>query len=326
MSTENTAADAAPVEQTLDDFSAELFGQSEAPVEEATSEEESEVSESDALENDNPTQEEDDTPTEEETEEEVEKPAPKKTRFQERIDELTAGKREAERKAQELEDRLARLEAAKQDPEPQTKSETSSEGPDPYAKNEDGSDVYPLGEYDPNYLRDYTKHLIAAEREAAKISDTQAQEQARIESERLELQKAWESKLDPARERYPDFQEKGEELIASFDGIDEAYGEYLTAQIMDLEYGTDVLYYLATHPDEAKAIVESGARKATVALGRLDARIAVSEETKQEAPRKVSQAPTPPPTNKGAAPVTTVSPDTDDLDAFSRILYDKRRK
>lgn len=320
---ETPAADAAPVEQTLDDFTAELFGQSAAPEEEATSEEESETSESDALETDTNTQEEDDTPEDNE-EEEAEKPAPKKTRFQERIDELTAGKREAERKAQELEDRLARLEAAKQDPEPEAKPSESSEGPDPYAKNEDGSDVYPLGEFDPAYLRDYTKHLIAAEREAAKVSETQAQEQARMESERLELQQAWESRLEPARERYPDFQEKGEELIASFDGIDPTYGEYLTTQIMDLEYGTDVLYHLATNPEEAKRIVESGARRATVALGRLDAKFALAEETKQEVRQKVSQAPTPPPTNKGAAPVVSTDLNTANLDTFARELFGKR--
>lgn len=324
MSMENT-----PVESSdLDTFSAELFGQSAVTEEQASSEDVIEQTDDDALETETTnTQEEDDAlSTENEIEEEAPaQPAPKKTRFQERIDELTAGRREAERKAAELEARLAQLEAAKQNPEPTQAPKAETEGPDPYAKNEDGTDVYALGEYDPAYLKDYVNHLMANKEQEAVTKQAEQAQAAAIEAERIALQESWESKLEPARERYPDFQEKGQELISSFDGIDPAYGEYLSAQIMDLDFGTDVLYYLATHPDEAKAIVESGARKATVALGRLDAKFGFSEEEKQKV-RKVSQAPTPPPTNKGATQVGAEVPDdTNDLEAFERKLFKRAR-
>jgi hypothetical protein len=327
MSTENNAAPEAATDVTvdLDTFSDELFGRSPAP-EEATPEDVTEgPTEDDASHED--TQPEADTldnEDEPDLEEEAEKPAPKKSRFQERIDELTAGRREAERKAAELETRLAQLEAAKQDTKPTPAPEPVSEGPDPYAKNEDGTDVYALGEYDPAYLRDFTKHLLAEERAQAKAQEAEAAKTTQYEAERIALQESWESKLPTAQERYPDFIEKGDEFVQSFSDLDPAYGEYLTAQIMDLDYGTDVLYYLASHPDEARAIVESGARKATVALGRLDARFSFTEEEKQKVLPKVSKAPTPPPTNRGSAVVADVADDTDDLDAFERKLFKRR--
>lgn len=325
MSMENTPVESAD----LDTFSAELFGQSAVTEEPASSEDVTEQTDDDALETETTnTQEEDDAlSTEDEIKEEEApaEPAPKKTRFQERIDELTAGKREAERKAAELETRLAKLEEAKQTTAPSPAPKAETEGPDPYAKNEDGTDVYALGEYDPAYLKDYVNHLMSNKEQEAVTKQAEQAQATAIEAERIALQESWESKLEPARERYPDFQEKGQELISSFDGIDPAYGEYLSAQIMDLDFGTDVLYYLATHPDEAQAIVESGARKATVALGRLDAKFGFSEEEKQKV-RKVSQAPTPPPTNKGAAQVGSEVPDdTNDLDAFERKLFKRTR-
>ena len=129
-----------------------------------------------------------------------------------------------------------------------------------------------------------------------------------------------------AQERYPDYFEKGQELIDSFSGIDEQYGQYLTDTIMEMDAGPDVFYYLATNPEEAKKIVDAGPRKATIALAKLEAQF-VSATPETRAPKiKTTKAPTPPPQLKGSAVARASVPiDTDDLDAFTKALFSNKK-
>jgi len=338
MSTENTPVESQ--EDDLDTFSAEFFGQKTAPKEPASSEEKDE---DDLEDSDAPTKDtqdgEDDTPAtdddadEDDAEDEDQdndedepepEPKPKKSRAQERIEELNAKFRETERQLNEL---RAKFEQ-KAEPAPAPKAEVSNTGPTPEDKNEDGSDKYELGEFDPQYIRDLTRHTLQTEREALKIQEQADAEQQVMTQQRAELQASWEQKLGPAQERYPDFLEKGEALISQFDGLDQGYGEYLTSTLMSMEYGPDVLYYLSNNQDEAKAIVNSGAAKATIALGRLEAKFAFANEEKQKARPKVSKAPTPPAhMNKGsAAAIADVPADTDDLEAFANEFFSKKKR
>lgn len=340
MSTENTNI-AAEDDGNLDDFAATLFGQKDAAPEPASSKDDEIVEDatSDAPTEEDGTHTESDDDSSEDNENDTlanededaddgdETPKPKKNRFQERIDEVIGRQRDAERK---LADALAEIEKLRDknvDPKPETKTQVSDNAPDPDAQNEDGTDKYPLGEFDPQYLRDLMKFTLAEERKAQQELDAKEASEQAFQAERTELQNSWNSKLGPAQERYPDFQEKGTALLDTFSRIDGAYGDYLEATLMSMEYGPDVLYYLANNVEEAQKIVDSGARKATIALGRLEARFA-REQEQTETPRpKVSNAPSPPPVNKGAAPAKTrVSPDTDDLDAFSRELFKSKRK
>lgn len=352
MSTENTNVETPEVD--LDDFAAELFGGSEAAPDTAKSEEEvedtTEVSNasnnddthSEGSENEPHSEDNDDLATEEDetdegTRDSKEDEGPKKTRFQKRIDELTAKAREAEREKEAVEAdyqaRIAALEAKlKQDEKTEDKSQTSDGPvePKPSDKNEDGTDKYPLGEYDPQYLKDVAKHTFEQEfaaREAAKKAaeqeDLEKEQRIRQEAEKQALQESWSEKLAPAQERYPDFTEKGEALVETFNGIDASYGEYLSTALMALDNGPDVLYYLANNPEEAQAIVDSGPMKATVAMGRIDSMFAAKEEAKKTAPRKVSKAPAPPPVNKGSSVAKgSVNPSDEDvdLDALAREL------
>lgn len=340
MSTEENFA--AEDTTDLDAFSAELFGDSK-PVETPAKEpeaDEPEKSEDDATDEKPDTQDEaddtlaekeDDDPEDEESEEvpEEEQPKPKpKSRYQERIDELTRVAKEAERREQattaKFEQLLARLEQnAPPEAKPQAAVENTAPAPDDTL--EDGSDKYPLGEFDPQYIVDLTKHTLEAERKTWEAENAKAREQATLEAAKNELVQSWEQKLEPARERYPDFQEKAAELVDGFNGIDQQYGEYLTQTIMGLDYGTDVLYHLANNPDEAKAIVASGPLKATLALGKIEAKFALAEAEKTVARPKVSKAPTPPPTNKGSAVARgEVLDTTDDLDAFAAKFFSRK--
>lgn len=316
-----------PVEIDLDDFSKEFFGDdhNEPEASEEKNEEVEEQEESDAPNEDEDTPEEsnddsDDTPEDEEEAEEAPKP---KNRFQERINELTAKAREAERRAEEIERRLKEYEESKA-PQP----ETNDSGPTPDDKNEDGTDKYPLGEFDPQYIRDLTKHTLAEEQKAVRQEQEAEKQRQKEEEVKQALSEEWQKKLAPAQERYPDFHEKGENLDAVFESVDPSYTQYLATTIMSMDFGPDVLYYLANNTDEAERIISMGPTKATIALGRLESKFAFADEEKQKARPKISKAPTPPERlNKGsAAAVVEVEDSTDDLDAFAKKFFKKPRR
>ena len=337
MSTEQTI-----VEQTdtdLDSFSAEFFGQNKAET--GTAKPDPEVKEETA-ESDAPTIEDTHDETDDEGEaskseteddlDEADEPKvekPKKNRFQERIDELTAKGREAERKAQELERKLQELEQkAVKTPEPEVQK-TNTAGPSPEDLNEDGTDKYPLGEFDPNYLKDFVAFQFEQREKQSQEKQRAEAERKAVEAEQNALREGWNSKLEPAQERYPDFMEKGQQLVESLNDLPPAYSEFLSATIMSLDNGPDVLYHLASNPSEAQKIVKAGNLKAALMLGALDARFEISKEetqTKTTSRPKITNAPAPPTRlNKGSSTALPEVPDdTDDLDAFSAKLFKKR--
>lgn len=325
-----TETDNTPVDTSddLDAFSNDLFGHK--PEDEgATPTDKDEVDGGE----DSPEEDEEEGTQPEEEEAKASKP---KSRFQERIDELTSKAREAERReaqvASELEEvkrKLAELTPGAAKPaatntSPFSSTQPDTGGPTPTDLNEDGTDKYPLGEFDPSFIKDLTRFTIAQEREASeREAKARAEAEARTKEEEA-LTTEWNAKLGPASERYPDFQRKGAELINAFAGVPQDYGEFLTKTLMGMEYGPDVFYELATNLEEAKRIVDLGPTKAALALGRIEARFANAANPK--AAPKVSKAPTPPARlNKGSAQAMPDVPgDTDDLDAFSRQFFKKR--
>jgi predicted transcriptional regulator len=334
MSTENI--DVATDDNNLDLFSADFFSQKTADpgseTEQAKPDED--VEDTDAVvattTEDTPDQDEDDTLADEPTDDEEEAPEaeakPKVNKAQERIKELNAKFREQERKSLELEARLNELLAKPQPEQPQTTPipVQAAKAPEPTDLNEDGTDKYNLGEFDPQYVADLAKFYFKQEAEQDKV---RRETEARVQEEtsaREALVANWTEKATPAQERYPDFNEKAAELIGAFSDLEKSYDDYLGATIMSMEYGPDVVYYLANHPEEARRIVDSGPTKATIALGRIEARFADAAEGEKPKPR-VSKAPTPPPVNKGVATSVTDTPDTDNLDAFEKQFYTKKR-
>ncbi len=312
MSTENTPV--APDTDDLDAFDDLLHGRSK-PVEaaegQASPDAVEEVNEEvDALEPNDDTHDEDAEDDEQEPEVK-EDPKPKLTRSQKRINQLLE-------KNRLLEERVAAVEKSANPPEPKTVEAKTA--PSPEDRNEDGTDKYPLGEMDPSFIRDLTRFTLAEEREAFKADLAKEAEEAKASAAKAELVNAWTEQLVPAQERYPDFLEKGQELLDTFQDIDARYGEYLEATIMSMENGTDVLYYLASNPEEADQIIKSGPTKATIALGRISTRFD-KEETQPKI--RPSKAPVPPPTNRGTSVSRSVPDDTDDLDAFAKKLFKK---
>ena len=84
---------------------------------------------------------------------------------------------------------------------------------------------------------------------------------------------------------------------------------------------------MSNHPDEARTIVSSGAQRATLALGRIEAKFLDADAEKQLAKPKVSKAP-PPPAERARGTngaFITVAGDTEDLDEFSQEFFRKKK-
>ena len=327
MSTENTKTNDETTELSLDDFAANLFGGKDEAPENANSEEADRESEEvsgeadEATEQDTQTNvtddigdvsEDDDTLAQDDNEDtdeadDVDQKPKKKNRFQERIDELTAARKEAERKVEEqatnfqkqLDEMRAKLEGNKNEQtESDDKGSSELKAPQKDDLDESGKPKYPLGEYDPKFMRDTVEHMfVEREAETAKQQEATAERQQQAEAQ-VALQGEWNTKLDTARERYPDFQEKGEQMLTVFEGIDQQYGEYLTTTLMEMDNGPDVFYYLANNVEEAQSIVAGGPKKATMAFARIESQLASKTSTPKQ---KVTKAKTPPPQNKGSS-------------------------
>ena len=187
---------------------------------------------------------------------------------------------------------------------------------------ESGEAKYPLGEFDPAYVRDLTRfELQQAMQEKAAQEAEQAKQREFQEAEK-QLQEQWQGRIEKAMDKYPDLLDQEENLAVVFEGVDESYGKYLASVIMSMDYGPDVLYHLSTNIEEARKIVESGPARATLALGSLGARYAMHETEKQQQKLKVSKAPAPPERlNEGNMVSKDIPDDTDDLDAFAAKLF-----
>lgn len=130
------------------------------------------------------------------------------------------------------------------------------------------------------------KAAHAAEQERVKIAqEKQAEEQAKVEA-------AFKSRLEKAQTKYPDFLE----VVGATDVlVQDAVLQFIT----ESDYGADITYHLANHPDFTKQIAKLSPVKALAEIGKL--------ESTFEAPAKVTPAPPAPPPPP-AVPVAAPAP------------------
>lgn len=281
---------------------------------------------------DNEESEQDDQEADEEDSEAAEDQPVKKRRkseYQERINELTRARREAERREQMLLQRLEALEADARNKETETPvQQRLPEGaPSPDAVDKNGEPVYALGEFDPNYIRDLTLFMATSATNEAREKARQEAEAAAVARQQAELQSQWENKLQEAEEETPEIREHIADLVDTIQNmnVDPAYGDYLATTVMQSENGPAILEYLSQNIGEAQKIVASGPAAATLAIGRLDAKLSgasprPNEEEKRNVKLPTSRTP-PPVSTKGRGTKTQVRGDTDNLDDFEKAFY-----
>lgn len=315
-------SDETPVTDDLNAFENEFFNREvKEEVEEAQTEEVAEDETTEEIETE--TEADEQEVAEEESEEEIEEAEkPAKKTAKDRIQELAKQKNDERERADRLERELADLRKQQEAPKPAS-VETEANAPDPDALDDKGELIYPLGEFDPKYIADLTKHHFAINVAEAKAEAAREAAESKATQEQEALVSTWETKLTETEETLPDLRDKLADLDETFRGVEPEYGAYLAQAIMTMDRGPEVLYYLANNVAEAQKIVASGPVSAIIALGRLEGLMTEQPEKRDE--KKVSKAPTPPTTTRGTSVARKASADTDDLEAFEREFYSKKR-
>jgi hypothetical protein len=315
----------------LEAFEKDFFGTKTPEVEEDVADEteiEAEEAETDDVDPVDTDEDEDETEAEDsddsEEEEEVEKPKRNRKTAQERIKELTTEKYEAQRREVETLRRLRELEEKLAAPKEEAKEPVKevTDAPSPDATGADGEPLYPLGEFDPAYIRALTRFTIKQETDAAQKAEATRREQEAIQNARTQAQEVWSGRLEEAKKDVPDLVDKITSLATTFDHLPADYGQYLVDIVQSLDNGPHILAYLADNPKEAQQIVSSGATSATLSLGRLDARLA--RAAVKEKVVKVTNAPVAPPKIARGTGKASTSADTDDLAAFEKQFFRKK--
>ena len=219
----------------------------------------------DEPESDQPEEEVVEEPKEPEKEPKEEEPEPsepksKKRTARDRINELTADKRSAERRADRLEEMLA----GQIQPKRQVQSETAPKQND-------------FENYD-EFLVAKAKHEVRQE-----VRDEfEAQNKRNLESQQnlraTEAARIFNTKAAEARAKYDDFDE------VAFSN-DVTITDTMTEVIVQSERGPDVAYHLGSHPETAARIASLSPVMQAVELGKI--------ETSLDPPKKTSNAPEP---------------------------------
>lgn len=277
MTTETTLSNP---DTSLTDMATALFGNGE-PANEAATEEAAETEEPQETAEDTQAEEaasDDDSGDEEET------PKPKKRTTADRIKKLAMDR---SRQAQEIEQLRKELEAIKTgkpltEDKPAATADTGLVKPDP-AK-------YQYGELDPKFIED-----LADYRADLKLAKFQAELRQQQEQERQ--QEAERRASATLQEKATAIEQAGSSKYADFHEVvveGGQNGDYpLTKEMFELavemgERAPDVLYHLATNPEEAAKVAKMSLPQQAMWFGRMEAKLATPPA------RKATAAPPPP--------------------------------
>jgi hypothetical protein len=229
-------------------------------------------------------------------EEGEEQPAPKpKKTVQDRIDEVTRARREAEREAKYWRD------VAEGKIRPQQEQERQE------AEAEPNPDDYEYGEADAKYLKDVIAYGIKTGLDAATKNVAQA---ASVQAE----ERAWEARQDAARSKFADYDQKVIEGASDWPCSRE-----MAQAIRTSDVGGELAYHLASNPEEARRIAALDPFSQIRALGRLEAALDQPAPEPKPQPKTATTAPKPPVNQaRGAGGQFSVAPDTDDFAAFEK--------
>lgn len=218
---------------------------------------------------------------------EGEQPKPKKT-AQERIDELTAKRREAEREAEYW--RAKALQPAQEARQPQADAADDDPEPDP-------SD-YEHGELDIRFIQDMTRR--------------EARLEFRREMEAREARQSIVSKRETffrrAAEQFPDGEPEGLARLKALPTLPAAVNDVIFAS----ENGPRLADHLGKNPSELDRLSAMPPLLQAYELAKIEQRL-----TPQAAP-KTTNAPPPTPQVRGSGGRFQASPDTDDFTAFEK--------
>lgn len=226
---------------------------------------------------------------------EGEAPAKPKQTAAERIAEVTAARREAERERDAIarERDFYRDQATPKTPAPVAQPKAEDGEPDPAD--------YHYGDTDAGFIRDSaTYHATKAARAEFQRENQQRQAQSAAQD--------FERRVTTA---YPDGEPAGVKTlrqIASTTGLPEAIGVVIT----NSEAGPQLANHLGANPVELDRITRLPPAMQAYEMAKIEARISAPK------PKTISSAPDPAPQVRGASGQFKVAPDTEDFAAFDK--------
>lgn len=251
-------------------------------------------------------------------------PPPRKKSVQERINELTRARREAERRAEALEARIREIErqqappTQKQEPTPAPAPVTkpAAEAADPEApKPED----YEYGELDPRYITALAVHGANQRFAELRAEEQQRQAEAQAREQQSRMVERVDKMLDAGSKKHDDYYEKV--IIGAEQGVWPLSAE-LGELILESDVGHDIAYHLATHPEEAHRVNSASPMEQARYFGRLEAKFsaerAAAPATGGKPAPRTPKAPPPVEGARGAGGSFQPSADTDDFAAFEK--------
>ncbi len=282
--------------------------------------------------------------TEEHQEPEAEKPKdgkpsgkPRKG-IQERISELTAARKDAERRANEANERAERAErqlAEKNKRPAETRTaEATPPAVDTASAADDTSDPEPMAdgpEFDGKPYEDWVRaHSEWAARKAVRDYEAKQAKAREAELARQPAVDAWNTSLQEAKGRHEDFDlalDESERAKVEITGA-------MNAAIFESPLGGELLYYLAKNPAEVERIKALPQASQVRELGRIEGKLAAELETPakppaEKPPEKAPEKPkpTPAPLPKPIAPVgASAAPSAPDPSKMSGAEWRKWRE
>jgi len=201
------------------------------------------------------------------------KPRKPKKGIEQRFSELTKARREAERQRDELkaylEELRNELRELKQGSKPAEATQPSQPPPEtkaaqPVAEQDKEPQLEDFDTYE-EWVKEHQAWLVRKEtaplRSQVEIlqkeleRERSKQQQAELEEKRRAEIEAWEKRIAQAKAKYPDFDEAIEAADKSGVTVTGAFQQ----EIHNSEYGPEIAYWLAKHPDEAARIAEQTA-------------------------------------------------------------------
>jgi len=215
-----------------------------------------------------------------EAQEQEQRTRDEKGRFvpQERVNEITRARREAERRADSLERELSQY------------RQTAQHQPQSHDKPPSIQDFASLDDWSAAM----TQHAIA--QAESRVEQRYQQQSQRQQQQTVEQQ--FEERSQKYAKEHPDFDNAVSDL-----GRAVQFHPAVVEVIGLSDHGPAVVHYLANHLDEADRISRLPPHIAAVQLGRIEAQVSAAK------PKTVTNAPNPPPTLGGGKATVTKNPD-----------------
>jgi len=227
----------------------------------------------------------------------------------ERIGDLTAARRSAEReadsqrtRAERAEAELAALKSGKTPLTTQDDTATSDPAsPDP--------SQFDYGELDPKYIAALARYETAQALKAQRAEDDKARQTQAADARRQELGTKQDALVKAGVKLHDDFDEVV--MQGAKDGKWEL-SQHLGELLLDSEFGAQIAYELAKDPDEAARVAKLSPVDQAKFLGRQEAKFEAAKSS-QGKPPKAPQAPPPPKTPRGNSGSSKTGADSEDF-------------